>query len=116
MTPSKIERAEGGVVRVVVLDDLTPAELALLFCDMDGEAQAEFFSSVGKIAAEWPGAGWCQQSCAISENLDKTATETILKLAEWAAEPYVRPQPEPQGYDDRPEWEMRTGFREEDFA
>ena len=27
-----------------------------------------------------------------------------------------RPQPEPQGYDDRPEWEMRTGFREEDFA
>ncbi len=28
----------------------------------------------------------------------------------------TRPQPEPQGYDDRPEWEMRTGFREEDFA
>lgn len=28
----------------------------------------------------------------------------------------TRPQPEPQEQDDRPEWEMRTGFREEDFA
>lgn len=25
-------------------------------------------------------------------------------------------QEEPQQHDDRPEWEMRTGFREEDFA
>lgn len=24
--------------------------------------------------------------------------------------------PEPEQYDDRPEWEMRTGFREEDFG
>lgn len=74
----------------VGVDDITPDELAALFSEMDGEQQARFFSRLGAIASTWPGAGWCQQCCSISEHLDKTATETILKLGEWAAEPYVR--------------------------
>ena len=88
-----------GIRREIVLNDLTPDELALLFCDMDGEEQAAFFSHVGQIAQDWPGAGWCQQSCSISEHLDKSATETILKLAEWAAEPYVHPDLRTQSKD-----------------
>lgn len=78
----------GALTRTFEIDDITPEELAGVFAGMDGEQQARFFSTVGKIAATWPGAGWCQQSCAISEHLDKTATETILKLGEWATEPY----------------------------
>lgn len=79
-----------AIRRTFEIGDITPEELATIFCEMDGEQQARFFSAVGKIAATWPGAGWCQQSCAISEHLDKSATETILKLSEWAAEPYVK--------------------------
>lgn len=76
------------ITRTIDLGDLTPEELAFAFSEMDAEQQALFFSTVGKIAATWPGAGWCQQSCAISEHLDRTATETIQKLNEWATEPY----------------------------
>lgn len=79
------------ITRTLTIADITPAELAKVFAAMFADEQAAFFSEVGRIAATWPGAGWCQQSCAISENLDKRATETILKLAEWAAEPYVSP-------------------------
>ena len=65
-----------------------PEELAAVFAHMDGEQQARFFSRVGQIADGWPGAGWCQQCCAMSVHFDAKATETILKLGEWAAEPY----------------------------
>jgi len=82
-----------ALVRTVTFNDVNPKELAAIFCDMWAEEQAEFFSEVGRIAADWPGAGWCQQSCAISDKLDKRATETILKLAEWAAEPYAKDTP-----------------------
>lgn len=77
--------------RTVTIADITPAELASLFCGMYADEQAAFFSEIGRITSAWPGAGWCQQSCAISENLDKRATDAILKLAEWAAEPYAAP-------------------------
>lgn len=80
-----------ALIRTVEIDDITPDELAALFADMDSKKQARFFARVGEIAATWSGAGWCQQSCAISEHLDKIGTETIIKLSEWAAEPYVRP-------------------------
>lgn len=83
----------GEIKRTIVLNDLSAAELATLFCNLYADEQATFFSEVGKIAATWPGAGWCQQSCGISQHLDKQATETILKLAEWAANPYETPAP-----------------------
>lgn len=78
-----------GLTRSITIDDLTPEEMAYLFCEMDSRGQARFFTRVGEMAANWSGAGWCQQSCAISQHLDKTATETIIKLGEWAADPYV---------------------------
>ena len=87
--------------RTFEIGDITPEELATIFCEMDGEQQARFFSTVGKIAATWPGAGWCVQSCAISEYLDKSATETILKLGEWAAEPYRKPETAPADMEGR---------------
>jgi hypothetical protein len=81
--------AEKGIKREFLIADVAAHELAHLFCEMYADEQAAFFSEVGRIAAQWPGTGWCQQSCGISEHLDKRATETILKLAEWAADPYT---------------------------
>jgi len=81
-----------SITRTFEIEDIAPEELAFLFAHMDGEQQARFFSIVGRIADAWPGAGWCQQCCAISEHLDAKATETILKLGEWAAEPYRQEQ------------------------
>ena len=80
------------IERKFVIKNITPDELAFVFTQFDAEQQAQFFTRVGEIASHWPGAGWCQQSCAISEHLSPLATETILKLGEWAKEPYVKPQ------------------------
>jgi hypothetical protein len=82
--------AEKGISRTFQIADVSPHELAHLFCEMYADEQAAFFSEIGRIAQQWPGAGWCQQSCGISEHLDKRGMETILKLAEWAAEPCGR--------------------------
>lgn len=53
------------IERTITLNDLTPRELAVMFCDQDAESQAAFFSEVWQIARNWSGAGWCQQSYSI---------------------------------------------------
>ena len=70
------------VLRTIELADITPAELAELFCEMDGIQQAAFFAEVKPITDKWPGAGWCQQSCGIADMLDDAGREVISKLAE----------------------------------
>ncbi len=70
-----------SITRTITLDDLTPAEVAEAFCELDGDQQASFFQHVGLIAREWPGAGWCQQSYAITENLSPGGREVIETLA-----------------------------------
>lgn len=60
---------------------LTPAELADLFTEMDGEQQAEFFGQIIKQTGDWPGAGWCQQSYSIVQAMDRDAIEAIRTLA-----------------------------------
>lgn len=70
------------VQRTINLTDLEPSELAELFCEMDGEQQAEFFAGIHRIAATWPGAGWCQQSYDIAANASPKCREVIIKLAE----------------------------------
>lgn len=69
------------ITRTITLDDPTPAELAAAFCDLDGDDQAAFLSAVWRIAKEWPGAGWCQQSYAIMQASDRDTRETIRVLA-----------------------------------
>jgi len=71
-----------SVVRTIKINDLAPAELAELFCDMDAQRQADFFAAIQPIAATWPGAGWCQQSCSISMAINDRARFVIVKLAE----------------------------------
>lgn len=62
-----------AVTRTIEINDLTPAELAVLFAAMDASQQAMFFSQVWHIARSWPGAGWCQQSCEIANCADAYA-------------------------------------------
>ena len=72
---------KADVKRTFAIDDLTPEELAALFCDLFGEQQARFFSEVWRIAKDWPGAGWCQQSCEIVKQSDADALDVIKTLA-----------------------------------
>ena len=70
-----------GVSRTIDLSDLTPTELATLFTDMDSEQQAWFFACVWRITKDWPGAGWCQQSCDIIRTMNVDGLEAIETLA-----------------------------------
>ena len=70
------------VTRTINLSELQPEELAELFCELDGEQQANFFTEIHRIAAFWPGAGWCQQSHDIAQNSDRKAKEVVITLAE----------------------------------
>ncbi|MCW1431358.1 hypothetical protein [Novosphingobium sp. JCM 18896] len=61
---------------------LGPDELAELFCELTGDRQALFFANIHDIAKDWPGAGWCQQSCDIARHIEQDGREVITKLAE----------------------------------
>lgn len=70
-----------SVTRIIPINDLTPEELAALFCDMFGNEQAKFFGEVWRIAKDWPGAGWCKQSCDLVSHLTDEGREAIKVLA-----------------------------------
>ncbi len=71
---------ETTVSRTIELNDLTPSEIAKLFCDLHGDDQADFFKHVWLIAKTWPGAGWCQQSCDIASHLNADGRDAITTL------------------------------------
>lgn len=60
---------------------LTPSELATLFIEMDNEKQAWFFACVWRMAKDWPGAGWCQQSRDIIRSGSVDTLSAIETLA-----------------------------------
>jgi len=60
---------------------LTPQELAEAFCAMFGDEQAAFFAHINRIAKNWPGAGWYQQSCVIIASATPYAIKAIRTLA-----------------------------------
>lgn len=70
-----------SIARTIQINDLTPDELAMLFTEMDSEDQARFFATVWTLAKDWPGAGWCQQSCSIVQASNSDAREAIRTLA-----------------------------------
>ena len=74
----------GSITREVKIADINPQELAAVFAEMWAEEQAVFFAEVGRIAKGWPGAGMCQQSCAIAKLLTNEGREVIRALASHA--------------------------------
>lgn len=58
------------ITRTFEIADITPEELAQVFAGMYADEQARFFAAIKPIAAQWPGAGWCQQSHGIARNLN----------------------------------------------
>jgi len=70
-----------SIARTIQINDLTSDEVAMLFTNMDSHGQARFFASVWKIAKDWPGAGWCQQSSGIVRQSNSDAREAIRTLA-----------------------------------
>lgn len=77
---------KASVTRVVEIGDLTAVELATLFCGLNDFEQVEFLEEIHRIAATWPGAGWCQQSYSIAHVAGPKACEVIATLAEHMAE------------------------------
>lgn len=70
------------VIRTINLDDISPEELAQMFCEMDSGQQSEFFSHVWTISRAWGGAGWCQQSSWIAAELDHDGRDAVKTLAD----------------------------------
>ena len=66
------------------MDDLTPAELAELFCALLSDEQAEFFNEVARMSSPWPAGGWCVQACAIAreKNFTEGGRQVVRALAE----------------------------------
>ncbi len=70
-----------SITRTFHISDISPQELASLFTAMFDDAQAEFFAEIGRIAKDWPGAGWCMQSCCIAGKLSDEGRAVIETLA-----------------------------------
>ena len=73
-----------SITRTFEPSDFSPAELAEVFMDWDGDEQASFFNEVGAIAADWPGAGMCMQALHIAKYLDAKGRYVIERLADHA--------------------------------
>lgn len=69
------------VTRTVSVNDLTPQELAALFCQLCNDEQAEFFAAVADESKDWPGTGWDGQAMAIVEKLDSAGRFVLSALA-----------------------------------
>lgn len=68
--------------RTIEIDvPVSPTELAEAFCEMDSEEQAEFFAEVWRLALNWGGAGWCQQSHSIIAMSGPKSRDAIRTLA-----------------------------------
>lgn len=72
------------VTRSVTIDDLTPQEMAEIFCNMFADQQAVFFNTVGAISRTWPGAGMCQQAYGIVRHLDDLGLYVVQRIADHA--------------------------------
>ena len=56
---------------------LTPLQLAEAFCEMDDEAQAQFFIEAAAIAQTWNGAGRSMQWFSVGRHLKTCACSTF---------------------------------------
>lgn len=69
------------VTRTVTVNDLTPEELASLFCQLCNDEQARFLTAVCREAMDWPGTGWDGQAAAIAQKSDAEGRSVIGSLA-----------------------------------
>lgn len=61
---------------------LKPADLAVEFCNLCADEQAEFFAQIASISDLWPNSGWCGQAHAIIENANPAARKILAALAD----------------------------------
>lgn len=69
------------ITRNITVDDISPAELAALFCDYGDQEQADFFAAIKPITDKWPGAGLCSQSNWICRLLNDDGRFVLSTLA-----------------------------------
>jgi hypothetical protein len=66
--------------------NITPKELAELFCAMDGDQQAIFFSEIAKIIKSWKAGGFDYQLAYIvdSRKLTKDGSDVMELIGSFA--------------------------------
>lgn len=60
--------------------ELTPERMAVLFCEMDSEAQAQFFNAVARLSAQWAVPAFKQWD-AMPEDLTKEGAALLRQMA-----------------------------------
>ncbi len=70
-----------AVTRTIAITDLSPEELAELFCEKHGGEQARFFNHIGVLARDWPNSGWCGQAHNIAQHLEADGRSVVKTLA-----------------------------------
>jgi hypothetical protein len=71
-----------SLTRTVEIEDITPDELAAVFCEFFAEEQARFFKAIAEEARNWPNSGWCGQACAIAKNIQPEALEVVKAIVD----------------------------------
>lgn len=70
-----------NITRTIILDDLTPQELARVFSIMASDEQAAFFNALHGEVQNYGGTGWCGQCAWIVDDLDRGGRDIIKTLA-----------------------------------
>jgi hypothetical protein len=76
----------GQLTRSLVIDDLTPSELATVFVNFGSEKQADFFNQVAIQVEPWGALGWQKQSIWIAEDLTAKGRVIVEDLAAMISE------------------------------
>ncbi|MEJ8803159.1 hypothetical protein [Pontibacter sp. H249] len=66
--------------------DITPYEVARLFCNMDGDEQAQFFSEIGEITVREWAAPFCIQMATVegSNFLQDKGRDVMKTIGEYS--------------------------------
>ena len=83
MARPKLEH-EGTEYVCIIKSDL-PHEIALLFAEMSGKDQADFFSYVALAADRWE-KPQCFQWAAMTDEMDTTARRLLSDMADYVKE------------------------------
>jgi hypothetical protein len=82
------DQTKVAITRTVTLSDLTPQEVASIFCEFSNHQQAQFLDAIAAEAESWPGMGWNGQALSIAESDDLTERGARVgeQLAVWLRE------------------------------
>lgn len=72
--------------KIIAQIELTPEDLAEVFCKMDGQEQAAFFNEIASLSAKWKGTSFPFQAQAITdaENLAPAGRRIMRTIGDYS--------------------------------